>query len=131
VFVHYATLHMPLEPNGFYRYNPLQQLAYFGTIFILSPLMMLTGMAMSPSLDNRFKFYPRISGNRQIARSLHFLGLLSFLGFLVIHVALVIVTGFARNMNHIVLGSDDIHSNTGIILGSLAIAFVALVCIVA
>jgi methionine sulfoxide reductase catalytic subunit len=131
VFVHYATLHMPPEPNGYYQFNPLQQLAYFGTIFVLAPLMMLTGIAMSPSMDNRFKFYPRISGNRQIARSIHFLGLLSFFGFLVIHVALVVITGFSRNMNHIVLGSDDIQSNIGIILGSLAVVFVVLVCFVA
>ncbi|MGZ3768497.1 MAG: molybdopterin-dependent oxidoreductase [Bdellovibrio sp.] len=131
VFVHYITLHMPPEPNGFYQFNPLQQLAYFVTIFILAPLMILTGIAMSPSMDNRFKFYPRISGNRQIARSLHFLGLLSFLGFLVIHVTLVIITGFSRNMNHIVFGSDDTHSKVGIISGALAIAFIALVCVVA
>ncbi len=35
VFVHYATLHLPSEPNGFYRYNALQQLTYFGVVFIL------------------------------------------------------------------------------------------------
>ncbi|MBC7537935.1 MAG: molybdopterin-dependent oxidoreductase [Bacteriovorax sp.] len=131
VFVHYATLHMPPEPNGFYQFNPLQSLAYFVTIFIFSPLMILTGIAMSPSMDNRFKFYPLIFGNRQIARSIHFLGLLSFLGFLVVHVTLVVITGFTQNMNHIVLGSDDTHSRIGIILGGLAVTFLALVCFVA
>ena len=43
VFVHYATFHLPPEPNGFYHYNALQQLAYFGVVFILAPLAILTG----------------------------------------------------------------------------------------
>jgi sulfoxide reductase catalytic subunit YedY len=50
--VHYATFHMPVEPDGFYRYNALQQLAYFGVVFVLAPLQMLTGLAMSPAIDN-------------------------------------------------------------------------------
>ena len=40
VFVHYATFHLPPEPNGFYHYNALQQLAYFGVVFVLAPLAM-------------------------------------------------------------------------------------------
>ena len=59
IFVHYANLHIPPEPNGFYRYNPLQQLSYFATIFIMAPLSILTGMAMSPALVNRFPIYAR------------------------------------------------------------------------
>ena len=47
VFVHYATFNMPIEPNGFYHFNALQQLAYFAVIFVMAPLAMLTGMAMS------------------------------------------------------------------------------------
>ena len=42
-FVHYATFHMPPEPDGFYQYNALQQLAYFGVVFILAPLAIVTG----------------------------------------------------------------------------------------
>jgi len=42
-FVHYATFHLPAEPNGFYQFNPLQQLSYFGVIFVMAPLSMLTG----------------------------------------------------------------------------------------
>src|SRR5262249_36510841 len=73
VHVHYATLHLPVEPDGFYRYNPLQQLAYFGVVFVLAPMSILTGAAMSPALANRHKWYPRLFGNRQVARSIHFL----------------------------------------------------------
>jgi len=119
-FVHYATFHMPVEPNGFYYYNPLQQLAYFSVIFVMVPLSMLTGMAMSPALDNRFTWFPKLFGGRQAARSLHFLLLVGYVSFLVVHVSLVVVTGFARNMNHIVLGTDD-QGLTGMIIGVIAI----------
>jgi methionine sulfoxide reductase catalytic subunit len=81
-FVHYVTLHMPAEPNGFYHYSPLQQLAYFGVIFLMAPLSLLTGMAMSPALDNRFPWFPKTFGGRQAARSLHFILLVGYLGLL-------------------------------------------------
>ena len=128
--VHYATFHLPVEPDGFYRYNALQQLAYFGVVFILAPLQILTGLAMSPAIDNHFKWYSRLFGNRQAARSIHFLGLLGFLGFLVVHVTMVVVTGLARNMNHIVVGTDDTNS-MGLILGLTGIGAVIAACALA
>ena len=54
MFVHYATLHLPPEPDGFYQYNSLQHLAYFAVVFLLPLLSILTGLAMSPALD---RFY--------------------------------------------------------------------------
>ena len=124
-FVHYANFQLPPEPNGFYGYNALQQLAYFATIFVMAPLSIITGMAMSPALVNRFPMYARIFGGRQTARSIHFLLLVGFLGFTIVHGALVVMTGFARNMNHIVLGTDDTRP-MGIILGCIGIAAVLL-----
>jgi len=124
-WVHYATFHMPPEPNGFYSYNTLQQIAYFTVIFVLGPLAILTGMAMSPAAVNRFPWYARLLGGRQSARSIHFLVLVSFIGFIGIHVALVAMTGFARNMNHIVFGTDD-QRRLGALLGSASIALVVL-----
>ena len=123
VFVHYATLHLPPEPDGFYSYNPLQQLAYFGVVFIMAPLSMLTGIAMSPAVVNRFPWYPKLFGGRQSARSIHFLLLIGYLVFLVIHVGLVILTGFLRNMNHIVVGTDN-ENPVGMILGLVGIGTV-------
>lgn len=107
VFVHYATFHLPPEPNGFYHYNALQQLAYFGVVFVLAPLAIVSGPSMSPALTNRFGWYPKLPGNRQMGRSLHFLVMAAFVFFLISHVTMVAVTGFVRNMNHIVLGLDD------------------------
>ena len=124
-FVHYANLHFPPEPDGFYGYNALQQLAYFATIFVMAPLSILTGMAMSPALVNRFPGYARMFGGRQAARSIHFLLFVSWILFVVVHVTLVVLTGFRRNMNHIVLGTDDLQP-MGMILGFIGIAVVLL-----
>lgn len=128
VFVHYATFHMPPEPDGFYRYNSLQHLAYGAVVFVLGPLSILTGLAMSPALDSRFPWYPRLFGNRQAARSIHFLLLMSYLGFTAVHVFFVVVTGLSRNMDHIVLGSDET-GISGLILGAAGIGVLVLACV--
>ena len=129
-FVHYATFHLPPEPNGFYGYNALQQIAYFTVVFVFGPLAIATGIAMSPAVVNRFPWYARIFGGRQSARSIHFLNMLGFLSFLVVHVALVVMTGFSRNMNHIVMGTDD-GRHLGMYLGFVGIAVVILSWVVA
>jgi DMSO/TMAO reductase YedYZ molybdopterin-dependent catalytic subunit/thiosulfate reductase cytochrome b subunit len=130
VFVHYATLHMPPEPDGFYQYNSLQHLAYFAAVFLFPPLSILTGLAMSPAIDSRFPWYARIFGGRQGARSIHFLLLLAYLGFISVHVLMVVVTGLARNMDHIVMGTDET-GIPGLVLGALGIAVIVLACIAA
>ncbi len=126
VFVHYATFHLPPEPNGYFQYNALQQLSYFAVVFILSPLSILTGPAMSPALVNRFRWYRRLPGNRQIGRSLHFLVLCAFVAFTLAHVTMVIVSGLARNMNHIVIGTN-VGASIGMYVGvtGLVILFMA------
>jgi DMSO/TMAO reductase YedYZ molybdopterin-dependent catalytic subunit len=124
-FVHYATFHLPPEPNGFYGYNALQQIAYFTVVFLFGPLAILTGIAMSPAVVNRFPWYARIFGGRQSARSIHFLTMLSFFAFLVVHVTLVVMTGFTRNMNHIVMGTDG-QNRIGMWLGFVGIGVVVL-----
>jgi DMSO/TMAO reductase YedYZ molybdopterin-dependent catalytic subunit/thiosulfate reductase cytochrome b subunit len=130
VFVHYATFHLPPEPDGFYHYNALQQLTYFGVVFVLAPLAMLTGPSMSPAFTARFLWYPKLPGNRQIGRSLHFLVMGAFVVFTVAHVTMVALTGFVRNMNHIVLGTDDANP-MGLYLGLAAIGVVVLLNVLA
>lgn len=129
-FVHYATFHLPPEPNGFYGYNALQQIAYFTVVFVFGPLAILTGIAMSPAVVNHFRWYPHIFGGRQSARSIHFLTMLSFFAFLVVHVTLVAMTGFKRNMNHIVMGTND-RNPIGMWLGFVGIGVVVLSWVVA
>jgi thiosulfate reductase cytochrome b subunit len=98
----YANLQSP--PPG-HPYNPLQQLTYFGVIFLLGPLMIASGAAMSSALGARFPRYPRIFGGRQVARSLHFLGLVAFLLFIGIHIAMVTLERFPENMGNILFGN--------------------------
>lgn len=124
-FVHYANFHFPPEPDGFYGYNALQQLSYFATVFVMAPLSILTGMAMSPALVNRWPRYAKLFGGRQCARSIHFLMLVGFAGFVVVHVTLIAMTGLRRNMNHIVLGTDTTQG-TGLVLGLIGIAVVVI-----
>ncbi len=126
VFVHYATFNMPIEPNGFYHFNALQQLSYFAVIFLLAPLAMLTGLAMSPAIDSRFPWYPKLFFNRQTARSFHFLIMFAYVIFIIVHVALVALTGFSKNMNHIILNKPNDPSSTGLWIGIAIIVFVIL-----
>jgi sulfoxide reductase catalytic subunit YedY len=123
VFVHYATFHMPIEPNGFYHFNALQQVSYFIVVFILAPIALLSGMGMSPAIENRFHWFPKLFGNRQGARSVHFFVMLAFVGFIIIHLAMVAATGLTRNMNHITVGTDNPISHTGIYIGIGIILF--------
>src|SRR6202035_2076982 len=116
----------PRSRTPSHRYNPLQQLTYFAVVFVLAPLAILTGPSMSPALTNRFKWYPNLPGNRQIGRSLHFLIMCAFVIFLVGHVAMVVLTGFVGNMNHIVVGANDT-SLMGLYLGLVGIGIVVAV----
>jgi len=124
-WVHYATLHLPPEPNGYFGYNALQRLAYFGVFGLFGPLAILTGIAMSPAVVNRFRWFARLFGGRQAARSIHFLTMIGFASFIVVHLTLIAMTGLLRNMNHIVLGADT-NQSLGLILGIVGIAVVGL-----
>ncbi len=120
----------PMHEDTFAHYNPLQQLTYFCVVFVLAPLTILTGAAMSPALDARFPWFPKLVGGRQAARSIHFLLMASWIAFVVMHVTLVALTGFARNMNHIVRGADD-DGLAGVLLGVLGIVAVVVANVLA
>lgn len=122
-FVHYANFHLPPEPDGFYGYNALQQIAYAATVFVMAPISILTGLAMSPAVVNHAPWYARLFGGRQTARSIHFMMFCGYIAFIIVHVTLVVMTGFRRNMNHIVMGTDNLKP-IGMILGFVGIAVV-------
>jgi thiosulfate reductase cytochrome b subunit len=86
------------------RYNVLQKLAYVGVLFVVAPLIVLTGLAMSPTIDTAFPWLLTILGGRQAARTIHFIACFSFVGFIVVHVSQVILTGFFNNMRSMVTG---------------------------
>jgi methionine sulfoxide reductase catalytic subunit len=105
VLIQYLSLHWPAE-SGWTAYNGLQLLAYFITVFIAAPLALITGLGMSPALSTRIKPVSRAL-SIQVARSLHFLVLVWFVLFIVIHVTLVFTTGLLRNLNHIYADRND------------------------
>ncbi len=86
------------------RYNVLQKLAYVGILFVVAPLIVLTGLTMSPTIDTAFPWLLTIFGGRQAARTIHFIACFSFVGFIVIHVLEVILTGFFNNIRSMVTG---------------------------
>jgi methionine sulfoxide reductase catalytic subunit len=118
----YLSLHFP--PTN--PYDPLQQLSYFAVVFLLGPFMIATGAAMSPAIDARFPRYPRIFRGRQVARSLHFLGMCLFVLFLIAHISMNIIDGFTDNMGNIFLGGP---TNLSAAIGILAFFVVAVVVV--
>jgi thiosulfate reductase cytochrome b subunit len=86
------------------RYNVLQKLAYIGILCVIAPLIVLTGLAMSPTIDTAFPWLLTIFGGRQAARTIHFIACFSFVGFILVHVLEVILTGFFNNIRSMVTG---------------------------
>lgn len=85
-------------------YNVLQKLAYVAVIFGLLPLMVITGLAMSPAMDARLPFLSEVLGGRQTARSLHFLTALSLVAFFVLHMVMVLAAGPLNELRSILTG---------------------------
>jgi thiosulfate reductase cytochrome b subunit len=86
------------------RYNVLQKGAYLAVILLLLPLMALTGMTMSPSLDATFPFLLDLFGGRQSARSIHFIVAWLLVGFVALHLVMVVVSGLWNNLRSMITG---------------------------
>jgi len=128
-FLEYASFHLVETPGA---YNPLQQLSYFGIVFIIAPLTIATGIAMSPSITGRFPWYLKIFGGRQPARSIHFLCMLAFTGFIIMHVLMVVLHGFGRELALIVLGqTNDPNIPIALLIGCLGLFAVFILHVVA
>jgi thiosulfate reductase cytochrome b subunit len=91
-------------PRGEAEYNVLQKLAYVVVIAILGPLVVLTGLAMSPWIDATLPLLPALFGGRQSARTVHFATTFAFLGFTIVHVFMVAASGLRDNLRGIVTG---------------------------
>ena len=86
------------------RYNVLQKLAYLSVIFILLPMVILMGWAMSPFLNSLIPGWVDLFGGRQSARTIHFIVAWLLVSFVFIHVFLVIVTGLWNNLRGMITG---------------------------
>jgi thiosulfate reductase cytochrome b subunit len=92
------------EGEAALRYNVLQRLAYLVVLYGLLPLMLLTGLTMSPGMDAAFPGLLFAFGGRQTARTLHFLSASGIVIFFLIHIFEVIISGFANEMRSILTG---------------------------
>jgi thiosulfate reductase cytochrome b subunit len=86
------------------HYNVLQKIAYLGVMFVLIPLVILTGLALSPAIDTAFPPLLFIFGGRQSARSLHFFGTTILFLFFVVHILMVVAAGPINEMRSIITG---------------------------
>lgn len=86
------------------HYNILQKLTYLGVIFVLFPLVILMGWAMSPGLNALSPGWVDVVGGRQSARTIHFVVAWLLVAFVFIHVFEVVVTGFWNNLRSMITG---------------------------
>jgi len=86
-------------------YNVLQRTAYVVVIFVLFPLVIWTGMAMSPAFTAAFPWTAALLGGRQSARTIHFFVSWLLLLFLIVHVTMVARSGFWRRVRSMITGN--------------------------
>lgn len=86
------------------RYNVLQKITYLIVIFVLLPLVILMGLAMSPGFDTVWPGWVDIFGGRQSARSIHFIVAWFLVAFVLIHVFEVIIAGVWNNLRSMITG---------------------------
>lgn len=85
-------------------YNPLQKVAYGGVFFILFPLIILTGLTMSPGMDAAWPWLLDVFGGRQTARTIHFVVMVLLVLFFVVHILMVIAAGPINEMRSMITG---------------------------
>lgn len=86
------------------RYNALQKLAYLGVIFVLLPLMVATGLTMSPGMDAAWPWLVDLFGGRQSARTIHFISASLIVAFVAVHLVMVVVSGLWNNLRSMITG---------------------------
>ncbi len=86
------------------HYNSLQKLTYMAIIFIILPLMVLTGLTMSPGFNAIFPWLLDVFGGRQSARTLHFISASLIVIFVIVHIVMVLVSGVWNNLRSMITG---------------------------
>jgi thiosulfate reductase cytochrome b subunit len=89
-------------------YNVLQRATYLIVIFVLFPLVIWTGLALSPGFDSAVPAAVNILGGRQCARTLHFFVSAFLLLFLAVHIAMVVLAGFRNRMRAMFTGAASV-----------------------
>ena len=87
-------------------YNAVQRIAYLAVIFVLFPVMIWTGLAMSPAFGSVAPMAVTVWGGQQSARTIHFLVTLLLVLFLIVHIAMVLLAGFRRRVRAMITGGE-------------------------
>lgn len=96
--------HLRLRFEHGRQYNALQKIAYSVVLFILFPLIIATGLTMSPGMDSRLPWLLELFGGRQSARSIHFLTMATLVLFFVIHIIMVVLAGPINELRQMITG---------------------------
>lgn len=91
------------------RYNALQKLAYLGVIFLVLPGIVLTGLTMSPGINAAIPWLVDLFGGRQSARTIHFICATLIVLFIIVHLAMVLLSGVFNNLRSMISGRYAIH----------------------
>jgi thiosulfate reductase cytochrome b subunit len=86
------------------NYNILQKLSYIGVIFVLLPLMIFTGLTMSPAIGTAWPWLLDVFGGRQSARSIHFICAFGLVAFFFVHMAMVMLAGPVNEVRSMITG---------------------------
>ena len=86
------------------RYGSLQKLSYLAVIFILLPLVILTGLTMSPGVNAAWPWLLDVTGGRQSARSIHFIAAMLLAMFILVHIVMVVLAGPIRQLRAMITG---------------------------
>jgi thiosulfate reductase cytochrome b subunit len=86
------------------RYNVIQKATYLVVLFVLLPLMLLTGLTMSPGMNTGLPWLLDLFGGRQSARTLHFISAFLIVLFVLVHVVEVVLAGFVNEMRSMITG---------------------------
>jgi Ni/Fe-hydrogenase b-type cytochrome subunit len=86
------------------RYNVLQKASYIGVIFVLLPLVIFTGLTMSPAMNAAWPWLIDIFGGRQSARSIHFIVAWLLVVFFLVHIAMVVLAGPLNELRSMITG---------------------------
>ena len=101
--VNHLRLRIPPASAG-PHYGLLQKCAYSFVVFVAAPLMAVTGLAMSPAVTAAFPFLSRMFGGYQSARTVHFFAFVALLLFVVVHIVMVVKSGFRRQIRAMTVG---------------------------
>ena len=93
----------PREEDA-WSYNTVQRLTYLGVIFVLFPMVIWTGLAMSPAVDSAVPWAVTLLGGKQSARTLHFFVSGFLVLFLLVHVFMVFLAGFRSRVGAMITG---------------------------